>query len=87
MNSVVCISAALKIERSTEPCMLASEKGPQDIRAHARFLRCPRLIEAQWVCVASSHMEHSAPSSSRFPPRTESHPEQDTNKILGAILC
>ena len=53
MNSVVCISAALKIEGSTEPC--------KDIRAYVRFLRCPHLIEVQCVCVVSPHVEHSAP--------------------------
>ena len=86
MSSVVCISAAFTIERSIEPCMLASEGSPQDIRAHARFLRCPHLSEDQWVCAVSPHMEHSGLASSRLPPRTESHPQHDTNKIVGCWL-
>ena len=86
VNSVVCVSAALDIESSTEPCMLDSEGSPQDIRAYARFLRCPHLTEAQWVCVVSPHMGRSAPFSSRLPPRTECHPQQDTEKIVGCWL-
>ena len=84
MSSVVCISAALKIESSIEPCMFASEGSPQDI--HARFLRCPHLIEDQRVCVVSSHMEHSTLASSRLPPRTKRHLQHDTNKIAGCWI-
>ena len=41
---------------------------------------------AQWVSVVSPQMEHPGPSSSRLQPRTEGHPQHDTDKILGAIL-
>ena len=64
MNSVVCISAALKNREL-------------DGAVHARLRRRP----ARYPSLCS----HSPLPSSRLPPRTEGHPQQDTNKAAAGF--